>query len=663
MKPTARLGGTLFRLALVLTAAMGGSLAGWSATPPLPSGTQEVDRFLIVDCLLPGQVRRLGTALTYLTPRRPAKLTAEECALRGGEYVAYDRADLATALAVWLPLAEKGDPQAQTYAGELYERGVGGVAPDYARAAQWYRKAAEQGHPRARINLGFLYEKGLGVSKDPVTALNLYRQAAGIEEAVALDGTAVSAEREAQLEALRRELDDTRRQLEEAQERLRRQQSEHRSEQERLQRERDEARASGSAAERARVAELEARLAEREAALARQAAEAARLEQAAQRHQAELARLQAQRTEAPPAPKVALAPPSIQLIDPPVVTMRSPLTVQLRGAPAMREIVGKVTAPAGLLSFTVNDRSEQVDAQGLFKTSLQLGGEPTPVTLVAVDRRGKRAALEFTLVPEALQQAAPDKPQVPDLEFGHYHALVIGNQNYRELLSLDTAINDARAVSEVLADKYGFKVTTLTDATRYDILSALNKLRAQLTEKDNLLIYYAGHGELDRANLRAHWLPVDAELDSNANWISSVAITDIINAMSVKHVLIVADSCYSGAMTRSSIAQLQPGLSDESQVTFLKALVQARARTVLTSGGVQPVMDGGGGEHSVFARAFLEVLRENAGVLEAARLYREVAARVLLLASRFQVEQKPEYAPLKFAGHESGDFVFVPAGT
>ena len=126
------------------------------------------------------------------------------------------------------------------------------------------------------------------------------------------------------------------------------------------------------------------------------------------------------------------------------------------------------------------------------------------------------------------------------------------------------------------------------------------------------------------------------------------------------HAIVVADSCYSGTLTRSSIGQLESGMSEEARARWLKAMVNARARTVLTSGGVQPVLDGGGGKHSVFARIFLDVLSENNDAMEAQRLYREVAARVLDQASRFQMEQRPEYAPLKFAGHESGDFLFVP---
>jgi hypothetical protein len=81
-----------------------------------------------------------------------------------------------------------------------------------------------------------------------------------------------------------------------------------------------------------------------------------------------------------------------------------------------------------------------------------------------------------------------------DICFGNYHALVIGNNNYRHLSKLKTAVNDPTAVAEVLRRAYGFKVNLLIDATRAEMLLALSKLRATLKFDDNLLIYYAGHG-------------------------------------------------------------------------------------------------------------------------------------------------------------------------
>ena len=190
---------------------------------------------------LPGQVRKLGK-MTFLTSRRPIKTSAQDCEIRGGEYVAYDRADYRTSLNVWLPQAQEGDKEAQTYVGEIYEKGLG-VPPDYAVAAAWYRKAAAQGHSRAQINLGFLYEKGLGVEKDPLQALSWYRQASGLKEAMTLDtgsirwsnaGTDTQKElqelkqeveqRKAESAALRQQLERTQQQFGQTQQELERRQ-------------------------------------------------------------------------------------------------------------------------------------------------------------------------------------------------------------------------------------------------------------------------------------------------------------------------------------------------------------------------------------------------------------------------------------------------------
>jgi hypothetical protein len=141
----------------------------------------DADKLLPVDCLLPSQIRSLGTSLTYLAPRRAIKTTALDCEIRGGEYVAFDRADYRTSLKIWLESAKEGDPEAQTYVGEIFEKGLG-LPVDYKTALTWYRKAAQQGYSRAQINLGYLYEKGLGVEKDMLKALNWYRRASGVED-------------------------------------------------------------------------------------------------------------------------------------------------------------------------------------------------------------------------------------------------------------------------------------------------------------------------------------------------------------------------------------------------------------------------------------------------------------------------------------------------
>ena len=243
-------------------------------------------------------------------------------------------------------------------------------------------------------------------------------------------------------------------------------------------------------------------------------------------------------------------------------------------------------------------------------------------------------------------------PAAAEAPFGRYHALVIGINDYRAMPNLKTAVNDASAVHDVLIREYGYESTLLLNPTRYDIVSALDRYRAELGENDNLLIYYAGHGVLDRESDQGYWLPIDAEPDSPANWVPIFTVTATLKAMSAKHVLVVADSCYSGALTRSAPARLAVGGDRQRE---LARMAEKRARKALVSGGLEPVFDGGGDGHSVFARAFIEALQGNREVLDGRELYLRVRQPVVA-----KVDQTPEYSDIRRSGDEGGDFLFVP---
>jgi uncharacterized protein len=91
---------------------------------------------------------------------------------------AYDRGDYATLLKLPKPLAEQGDPYAQSFLGVMYENGRG-VPQDYDEAVKWYRLAAAKGDAHAQYNLGVMYENGKGVPKNYDQAIKCYRLAAG----------------------------------------------------------------------------------------------------------------------------------------------------------------------------------------------------------------------------------------------------------------------------------------------------------------------------------------------------------------------------------------------------------------------------------------------------------------------------------------------------
>jgi TPR repeat protein len=103
-----------------------------------------------------------------------------EAASFGQGVSAFNRRDYVSASHIFIPLAEQGNPAAQSYLGFMFETGRG-VPQNYTESAMWYRRAAEQGDSLAQYSLGLLYDKGQGVPLDIVEAnkwLNLSTAAA-----------------------------------------------------------------------------------------------------------------------------------------------------------------------------------------------------------------------------------------------------------------------------------------------------------------------------------------------------------------------------------------------------------------------------------------------------------------------------------------------------
>ena len=227
--------------------------------------------------------------------------------------------------------------------------------------------------------------------------------------------------------------------------------------------------------------------------------------------------------------------------------------------------------------------------------------------------------------------------------YGKFYAVVVGESQYKMKESLPTAVNDARAVAQILQRDYGYEVTKLENADATAILGAIRNTASKMTPQDNLLVYYAGHGEL--RNERGYWLPVDADFEMT-NWISPGLIKDTLLDHPARRTLIIADSCYSGAIAR--------GVAPESG-----AAKEKRARLVLSSGGTAPVIDSADGQHSLFTRALLDVLNETDGVEDVQSLFANIRTRVNDAARRAGREQNPELAVLAEVGDEGGTYYFV----
>jgi uncharacterized caspase-like protein len=229
---------------------------------------------------------------------------------------------------------------------------------------------------------------------------------------------------------------------------------------------------------------------------------------------------------------------------------------------------------------------------------------------------------------------------------GKFYAVVIGENAYGKFEALPTAVNDARAVAQLLEQRYGFKVTRLENAENKDILAALNATGKQMTDRDNLIIFYAGHGAL--RNEKGYWQPVDADFDMT-NWISPANIKDVMLDHPSRRTLIIADSCYSGALVHGTPPVSSPSADRDKH-----------ARIVISSGGDAPVIDSADGQHSIFTHALLEVLNSpEHKITDVQSLFARIRERVIDSARRAGREQNPQLSAIAEVGDEGGTFFFV----
>ncbi len=255
----------------------------------------------------------------------------------------------------------------------------------------------------------------------------------------------------------------------------------------------------------------------------------------------------------------------------------------------------------------------------------------------------------------ALKLVSKEKKEISR---GKYYALIIGNNNYQYAPKLKTAKKDAEVIGEILKTEFIFdEVSVILDATRTEILKGIDQYRKKIKSDDYFLIYYAGHGEYLKENEKSYWLPVDAELESTSNWIIVDDITANLKLISSDHILVVSDSCYSGTMTRAAFTDLS---SNDERSKYISKMMTKRSRTLMASGGNEPVADGGGNGHSVFAESFITGLKDmELGIFTAEELF----YKKLKESVTGKADQTPEYSIIKNSGHDGGDFVFVKKGT
>jgi hypothetical protein len=241
------------------------------------------------------------------------------------------------------------------------------------------------------------------------------------------------------------------------------------------------------------------------------------------------------------------------------------------------------------------------------------------------------------------------------VEVGEYFGLIIGIDEYSgEWPMLRNAVNDAKGVAELLSSKYMFhslKTLYNEEATRENILREFERLMEEVTENDNVMIYYSGHGEYVESMDKGFWVPYDAASKSISKYISNEDIRAFLSGIRSKHTLLVTDACFSGDIFRGKTMTIPY----ENSTKYYSKMYSLNSRKALTSGGVEPVLDKGKDNHSIFAWYFLQALNNNEEkYFDAGQVFDFL--KIPVVNNSYQT---PAYSPIRNAGDEGGQFIFI----
>ena len=309
---------------------------------------------------------------------------------------------------------------------------------------------------------------------------------------------------------------------------------------------------------------------------------------------------------------------------------------------SLASISGKYSDQSNILGIWVNGNRVDSISNGSFYYPF-LSVIPDTVNLKIADVYGNLSTYDAQL------EDVPDIKLEADLGQITFHALIICINSYSDpsFNNLDGPIKDGQNLAKVLNEYYNFNksnIKTLKNPTRVQIVRALDYYRTRLTDNDNLLIFYAGHGILDKETETGFWLPSDAKVDDRSNWIQTSSIRDYIKAIKTQHTLVISDACFGGALLREFFPDANKAINEIYKNKSRKAIIS----------GEETAPD-----RSVFSEYLILKLKDfERPYFTAQELFNRIKAPVI---ENSKTEQIPQYKSIPFTGDEgtSGDFVFV----
>jgi len=200
----------------------------------------------------------------------------------------------------------------------------------------------------------------------------------------------------------------------------------------------------------------------------------------------------------------------------------------------------------------------------------------------------------------------------------HSIALIFASNVYDTYGELINPVFDARTIGLELENNYNSYVEVVENPTLNEVAARIREYaKKSYNDNDYLLIFFAGHGTYDEVFKEGYVVFRDSRADdvAKSTYLSHSNLRTMINNIPCNHILLVMDVCFGGTFdpliaSRSRATDMYADISNEE---YLARKSKYKTRYYLTSGGKEYVPDGRPGQHSPFARKFIEALRNFGG--------------------------------------------------
>jgi tetratricopeptide (TPR) repeat protein len=337
---------------------------------------------------------------------------------------------------------------------------------------------------------------------------------------------------------------------------------------------------------------------------------------------------------------------------PPAIAIKNPQvdannTVTIAATKSSIEIYGSVTDSSGVASLLVNNRPvAKIEDDGLFVSNVELKPGRNDVLITAIDKNENKSEKNFVInvIEQSSQQA--DTSGIPELfNTANYFAILIAEKDYQDVgfNDLEAPVKDAMELKDILMKQYLFDEKNIALLSNPDRTSMLDTIRAKcenLSDQDNLLIFYAGHGMVRKigSNIAGGYIvPSDAKKGSWNTYVSSEDLKSAVQYSASRHILFVVDACFGGALFRSI----------DDAPDNIKSQYNYKSRRLLTSGNLEEVQDNG-----KFIKNFKEFLINNT------QKYTSASELYNFLMKNAETST-PRYDRIPDAGDSGGHFIFI----